>query len=165
VLLGGIIVGVKLNIDKKGNQMAFATLEDFLGTVEVLIFSDCFEKRRNLIRNSSMVLIRGRASTREAEKAKIIASDIIPLERAYQEMEGFLHLKIGTQIAGDDFIPQLKDILVSYPGKSNVILHMRTQKEELKMKVKNIKVKLSRELLNRLKDGLGQENVYLSRNS
>jgi len=165
VLLGGIIVGVKLNIDKKGNQMAFATLEDFLGTVEVLVFSDCFEKKRNLIRNGSMVLIRGRASTREAEKAKIIASDIIPLEKAYQEMEGFLHLKIGTQIAGDDFIPQLKDILASYPGKSNVILHLRTQKEELKMKVKNIKVKLTRELLNKLRDGLGEENVFLSRNS
>jgi DNA polymerase-3 subunit alpha len=165
VVLGGIIVGVKPNIDKKGKQMAFATLEDFLGAVEVLIFSDCFEKRRNLVRNGSMVLIKGRTSTREAEKAKIIASDIIPLDKAYQEMEGLLHLKLGTQIAGDDFIPQLKDILSSHPGKSGVILHMKTQEEELKMRVKNIKVKLSRELLKKLKNGLGAENVYLSTNS
>jgi DNA polymerase-3 subunit alpha len=165
VILGGIIAGVKLNIDKKGNQMAFATLEDFLGTVEVLVFSDCFEKRRTLVRNGSMVLIRGRASTREGEKAKVVAFDVISLDKVYQEMNGFLHLKIGSQIAGDDFIPQIKNILSAHQGKSGVILHMRTQKEELKMKVKNIKVQLSRELLNKLREGLGKENVYLSKNS
>jgi len=42
---------------------------------------------------------------------------------------------------------------------------MRTQKEELKMKVKNIKVQLSRELMKKLREGLGKENVYLSKNS
>lgn len=165
VVLGGIIVEVKPKIDKKGNQMAFVTLEDFLGAVEVLIFSDCFERRRNLIRKGSMVLIKGRASTREAEKAKIIASDIIPLEEAYQGMGGFLHLMIGSQVAGDDFIPQLKAILSSHSGESSVILHLRTQKEELRMGVKNIKVRLSRELVKILKDGLGEENVYISKNS
>jgi DNA polymerase-3 subunit alpha len=165
VILGGIIVGMKPNIDKKGNQMAFATLEDFVGTVEVLVFSDCFERKRNLVRNGSMILVTGRASTREAEKTKIIVSEIIPLDKAFQEMDGFLHLKIGSQIAGDDFIPQLKDIFSSHPGKSSVILHMRTQKEELRMKVKNVKIKLSRELLKELKDGLGKENVFISRNS
>jgi DNA polymerase-3 subunit alpha len=165
VILGGIIVGMKPNIDKKGNQMAFATLEDFVGTVEVLIFSDCFERKRNLVRNGSMILVKGRASTREAEKTKIIVSDIIPLDKTFQEMGGFLHLKIGPQIARDDFIPQLKDIFASHPGKSNVILHMRTQKEELKMRVKNVKVKLSRKLLQELKEGLGEENVFISKNS
>ncbi len=165
VILGGIIVGVKPNIDKKGNQMAFITLEDFLGTVEVLVFSDCFEKRRTLVRSGSMVLIRGRASTREGEKAKVIAFDVLPLDKVYQEMNGFLHLRIGSQIAGDDFIPQIKNILSTHHGKSSVILHMRTQKEELKMKVKNIKVQLSRELMKKLREGLGKENVYLSKNS
>jgi len=165
VILGGIIAGVKPNIDKKGNQMAFATLEDFLGTVEVLVFSDCFERKRNLVRNGSMVLIKGRTSTREAEKAKIIASDVISLDRAYEEMGGFLHLKLGTQIAGDDFVPQLKEILSSHAGKSKVILHLRTEKEELKMGVKNIKVKLSRELMKKLREGLGEENVFISQGS
>lgn len=162
VILGGIIVGVKPNIDKKGNQMAFATLEDFLGTVEVLVFSDCFERKRSLVRNGSMVLIKGRTSTREAEKAKIIASDVISLDKAYQEVGGLLHLRIGPQIAGDDFVPQLKETLSSHAGKSKVILHLRTEKEELKMGVKNIKVKLSRELIKKLREGLGEENVYIS---
>ncbi|MGB2698473.1 MAG: DNA polymerase III subunit alpha, partial [Candidatus Zixiibacteriota bacterium] len=165
VILGGIIVGVKPNIDKKGNQMAFVTLEDFLGTIEVLVFSGCYEKRRTLVRNGSMILVSGRASTREGEKAKIIAFDVLSLDKVYQEMDGFLHLRIGSQIAGDDFIPQIKNILSAHQGESSVILHMRTQKEELKMKVKNIKVQLSRDLLKKLREGLGNENVYLSKNS
>ncbi|KPK99346.1 MAG: DNA polymerase III subunit alpha [candidate division Zixibacteria bacterium SM23_73_3] len=154
--IGGVITQVKTKIDRKKKQMAFATLEDFVGRVEVVIFSDCYEKNRRFIRADSMVLARGRASTREGEKAKLVASDIISLSKAYQKMKPPMHIQLvssGTR----------KEILSLHPGKSQVFLHVRTDDEELKMRLKNMEVEISRDLLAKLKSLCGDKNVYLNR--
>jgi len=50
VTVGGILTAIKPMTDKKGNQMAFATLEDFSGHVELILFSDCFEKAKEILK-------------------------------------------------------------------------------------------------------------------
>jgi DNA polymerase-3 subunit alpha len=163
VYIGGVITHVKTNIDRKKKQMAFATLEDFVGTVEVVVFSDCFEENRRIIRAESMVLVKGRASTKEGEKAKVVASEVISLSKVYQKMKAVLHVLLLTSGASEDILNELKQVLSSYPGKSPVILHVRTDQEELKMKLKNISVEVSKELLEKLKCLCGEKNVYLNR--
>jgi len=167
--MGGVITNVKTNIDRKKKQMAFATLEDFVGSVEVVVFSDCFEKNRRIIRPESMVLVRGRASTKEGEKAKVVASDVISLSKVYQKMKTTLHVLLLKSGASHDILTELKEILSSQPGKTPVILHVRTDDsaeggQELKMRLKNISVEVSKELLEKLKSLCGTKNVYLNRN-
>ncbi len=161
--IGGIIANVKTSIDRKKKQMGFATLEDFMGTVEVVIFSDCFEKNRRLIRADSMVLVKGRASTKEGEKAKVVASDIIGLSKVYQKLKPFLHVLLVSSGDSQDMVTELKDILSAHPGKSPVILHVRTNDEELKMKLKKTGVEVSGQLLYRLKCLCGEKNVHIER--
>jgi DNA polymerase-3 subunit alpha len=171
VYIGGVITQVKINIDRKKKQMAFATLEDFVGTVEVVVFSDCFEENRRIIRPESMILVKGRASTKEGEKAKVIASEVTSLSKVYQKMKTMLHVLLLTSGASEDILNELKQILSSHPGKSPVILHVRTDQaggeigepKELKMRLKNISVEVSKELLEKLKCLCGEKNVYLNR--
>lgn len=163
LLIGGIITHVKTSLDRKKKQMAFATLEDFVGRIEVVIFSDCYEKNRRIIRADSMVLVRGRASTKEGEKAKVVASDIIGLSKAYQKLKPSLHVLLFSSGASEDIVSELKEILSFYPGKSSVILHVRTDDQELKMRLKNPEVEVSKELLARLKSLCGDKNVYVNR--
>jgi DNA polymerase-3 subunit alpha len=171
VYIGGVITQVKINIDRKKKQMAFATLEDFVGTVEVVVFSDCFEENRRIIRPESMVLVKGRASTKEGEKAKVVASEVTSLSKVYQKMKTMLHVLLLTSGASEDILNELKQILSSHPGKSPVILHVRTDQaggelgepKELKMRLKNISVEVSKELLEKLKCLCGEKNVYLNR--
>jgi DNA polymerase-3 subunit alpha len=163
VYIGGVITNVKTNIDRKKKQMAFATLEDFVGSVEVVVFSDCFEENRRIIRSDSMVLVKGRASTKEGEKVKVVASDVTSLSKVYQKMNTMLHVLLLTSGASEDIIAELKGVLSSHPGKSPVILHVRTDQEELKMRLKNISVEVSKELLEKLKCLCGEKNVYLNR--
>ncbi len=164
VSLGGLITNLKMNIDKKGKQMAFVTLEDFLGTVEVVIFSDCFEKNKKILKADAMVLIYGRASTKEQEKPKLIASEIYLLSKIYQETKPVLHLKVFPTSVDKDFIDQLKELLSFHPGESPVVLHCLYEFEEIKVRLKNNKIQLSRELLEKLTHLLGEENLYLSQN-
>jgi DNA polymerase-3 subunit alpha len=166
--IGGVITHVKTSVDRKKKQMAFATLEDFVGSVEVVVFSDCFEKNRRIVRPESMVLVKGRASTREGEKAKVIASDVIGLSRVYQKMKTTLHVFLLKSGASHDILTELKEILSSQPGKTPVILHVRTDdstegEQELKMRLKNISVDVSKELLEKLKCLCGEKNVYVNR--
>ena len=161
--IGGVITHVKINIDRKKKQMAFATLEDFVGTVEVVIFSDCYEKSRRITRLDSMVLVKGRASTKEGEKAKVVASDTISLSKVYQKMKPPMHILLFSSGTSQDIVTELKEILSLHPGKSQVFLHVRTDNEELKMRLKNTEVEVSKDLLAKLKDLCGEKNVYLNR--
>ena len=161
--LGGIITHVKTNIDRKKKQMGFATLEDFTGTVEVVIFSDCYEKNRRIIRADSMVLVKGRASTKEGEKPKIVASDVMSLSKLYQKIKPPLHVLLLSSGTNQDIVSELKELLSVHPGKSPVILHVRTNDEELKMRLKNTEVELSKDLLTKLKCLCGEKNVYVNR--
>jgi len=162
VTLGGLITNLKMNIDKKGKQMAFVTLEDFLGTVEVVVFSDCFEKNKKILKPDAMVLIYGRASTKEQEKPKLIASRIYLLSKIYQELKPVLHLKVFPNSMEEGFVDRLKESLSFQPGESQVILHLLYEFEEIKVRLKNNKVQLSRELLEKLSNLLGEENLYLN---
>ena len=64
VTIGGIVATVKTNIDKRGNTMAFVTVEDYTGSVELIFFSDCYEKRKEDTVSEKKVLITGRIATR-----------------------------------------------------------------------------------------------------
>lgn len=162
VYIGGVITHVKTSIDRKKKQMAFVTLEDFVGTVEVVIFSDCYEKNRRIIRSDSMVLVKGRASTKEGEKPKVVASDIMSLSKAYQEMKPSLHILLFSSGTGEDIVSSLKEMVSAHPGKSPVILHVKSDDQELKMKLKNT-VEVSHGLLDSLKGLIGEKNVFLNR--
>jgi len=56
VSLGGIVQNLKINYDKQGRQMAFITLEDFFGVIEIITFADLYEKSKQLIQVDARLL-------------------------------------------------------------------------------------------------------------
>ncbi len=81
VVIGGIIKNTKPHIDKNGKNMAFATLEDMSGEVELVIFSDVFEQFYNLIYDNEKVLVFGKASVGNENRAKIIVDTVLLLDK------------------------------------------------------------------------------------
>ena len=165
VVIGGVITRIKFNMDKKGKRMAFATIEDFAGATEVVVFSDCLEKAKEAVQPDSVVVVRGRSSTKEGERAKVVAFDVSGLESIYRDKKLVLHVLLDAEHSHRDFIINLKDTLSSQPGETNVILHVNSNGKELKAKLKNISIKLSKELLEKLRKAVGEQKVYLDRNA
>ncbi len=162
VSIGGILTNLKTNIDKKGKQMAFATLEDFLGQVELVIFSDIFEKFRELIYTDSLVWAKGRTSTKEGEKPKIIVNHFLPLEELNQKLPAKLHLLLGKQDFDSSSFDNLKKLLAFSQGNTPVFLHVNTtSQEKVSVRLKSITVQLSEKLLGDLKQLVGEDNIYL----
>jgi len=85
VAIGGIITGVKRTVTKGGSAMAFLTLEDLTGSVEVIVFPRTYEQVHFLLKRDSVVVVRGKVDISE-QQAKILAERIMPLDEA-EEVE------------------------------------------------------------------------------
>ena len=79
VTIGGIIASKKIKATKNDNLMAFLTLEDLYGQVEVIVFPQILSKYQDLIIEENIILVKGKISIKEEEEPKIICEEIIPV--------------------------------------------------------------------------------------
>lgn len=80
VVIGGMITDKTVKTTRTGSLMAFVTVEDLLGTVEVIVFPKDFEKYKRYLDLDSKVYICGRVSLEEDKPSKLIASNVIPFD-------------------------------------------------------------------------------------
>ena len=133
--LGGIIDGVNMKITKNNENMAFVTLLDTLGTLEVIVFPKTFEKYRRLIFAGSKVLIKGRAQVSEDE-GKLIASDIISLDEALlsekqKQTEVWILFEDSDDYKKNE--QNLSQLLMDYRGFAPVFVQLRQEKKGMKL--------------------------------
>jgi DNA polymerase-3 subunit alpha len=165
VSVGGIVTGVKTNVDKKGGRMAFVNIEDFTGSVEVIVFSDLFGKREPILQPDAMIVVKGRTSTREGEKPKIIASDLTLLSAAAKEFGTTVNLYLPVSEWDSAGGKDLLEHILSKPGECPVLLHLQTDEGEVLVDLKEKKVDASRDWIEQAKLILGEENVRLGEGS
>jgi len=160
VTVGGILTAIKPMTDKKGNQMAFVTLEDFSGHVELILFSDCFEKAKEILEIDRIVLTSGRISTREGEQPKILSSEVLAMEKITERFNCQLVIKLNPHCA-DEIIEQALATLDKFRGGVPVLLATRENGSEVYIKSRRYAVTLDFKLLNNLKELLGDSAAYL----
>ncbi|HHY39569.1 MAG TPA: DNA polymerase III subunit alpha, partial [Clostridia bacterium] len=85
VMIAGVITGGKRINTKAGEPMAFVTIEDLTGSVEVVVFPKVFQKRKDLIETDKVVAAKGTVSVEEEGEAKILAEDLLTLEEALKQ--------------------------------------------------------------------------------
>ena len=88
-VMAGIILEKKTKATRKGDMMAFITLEDLYGSTEMLIFPKTYEKYRHLLEPDTLVSIYGHLSVREDEPAKLLADAVLPLSAETLSMDAF----------------------------------------------------------------------------
>ncbi len=160
VTAGGILTATKTMIDKKGNMMAFATLEDFTGSVELILFSDCYEKSRESVAVDRMVLVTGKVNTREGEAPKIVCSEVLGLEKLTERFNCQLVIKVDSGCP-EATIESALAILDDFQGTAPVLLAARDNGSEVYIRSNRYHVNPNFELLNHLKKILGETSAYL----
>jgi len=160
VTIAGIVVKTKIIPDKKGNMMAFVTIEDYTGGVELLIFSSCFEKSKEFVEDEKLVLVTGRVSTKEGEAPKVIANEVFPLEQLTEHFNCQLVIKVNKDCP-DNTIDEALSSLENYRGNTPVILTISENGSEVYIESKKYNVTPDFKLLNSLKELLGESSAYL----
>ena len=154
VVIGGMITSKKVKTIKTNQLMAFITIEDLVGTVEVLVFPKIYEKNRPAFTEENKVFVRGRASIGDDPVGKLICEEVIP----FTDIPNELWLQFENQAFYESHIDDVMAALRDSDGKDRVVMYL---KEERKMRrlSENWAVLAGPDLLGRLYRILGEKNV------
>lgn len=151
IRIGGLVRGVKVIRTKKGEPMAFVTLEDMHGTVEITVFSSLYAEIVDLLVEDNPVLVQGEVQ-RDEKSLKILADSAITMDKAEETWTADIHLNLDTSVVERKQLLQLYEIIKRHPGSCKVYLHLQDSEktdtiialpESLRLKAG---VKLTREI-------------------
>ena len=153
-IIGGMITAKTIKHTKSDQTMAFLTLEDLLGTVEVVVFPRDYEKNREILEPDNKVFIRGRVSEEDEKPSKLICEQVIPFDRVKKE----LWLQFPNKA---DYLAKEQIIfgyLADSDGEDEVIIYCQAERA-IKRLPKNRNVRIEKGLLSRLMNLLGEKRV------
>ena len=155
----GIVNGYKEIVTKKGDRMAYITLEDTKGIIEAIIFPDLFSKHLFVIKSDKPLFINGTVEKTEEGNTRIIAKNIVLLEDVTNGMRKMIKIKINCEIFKKEDLRKLKDILYSLKGNSKVALEFQFNGEKHYFNIQNLRVDHNKMdvLLKHFKDSIDYE--------
>jgi len=122
VLIGGIFNKVKITVTrKKAEKMAICSLEDLDNFVEVLVFPRTYLRFPDMVKEDNLVYIHGRLNMRE-EEPKIVAEDIIPLEKVKEKYTRSVLIKLSTPGLEENMMKRIKGCIERFKGKTPVLI-------------------------------------------
>ena len=153
-IIGGIIATLAIKYTKTNKTMAILTLEDLLGTVEVVVFPRDYEKYKEYLQEENKVFIRGRVSEEDDAPSKLICESVVPFSQTRKE----LWLQYADK---DTFLAQeqmLYDLIGSSDGRDEVVIYCKKERV-VKRLGRNRNVQVEPGLLSRLMNYLGDSCV------
>lgn len=160
VKIMGIISTVTRKQTKNGDTMAFITIEDTDGAVEVIVFPKLYSKYANIIYNGNVVMLGGRLSVKEEETPKIILDFAEIAESIEANQTKKVGLFIRTENENTEIYKECTGILSSCPnGELPVYFYFSNSKKYFPCK----KINLEDSVLNSLKIVAGEKNVILQK--
>jgi DNA polymerase-3 subunit alpha len=120
----GILKEVKEITTRTGRRMAFSQLEDFRGTVELVIFSDVYEKYRALLTADRVVAVKARIDTSRGEP-KLLVESLLEPEGLKEKTARTVHVRFAAEEVKEEQILRLRDFIVGKPGECGVYFHIR----------------------------------------
>ena len=120
--LGGIVDQVKVISSRKKEPLHFLRLEDFEGSLEVVVFADVYAECQQCVRKGATVLVNGRV-VQENGVTRLVASSIMPLEEAVIRLAASVHLHFNVEGLTAQALRELRRLIGSEPGSCPVYLH------------------------------------------
>ena len=154
--IGGIIAAKTIKYTRKNQTMAFITIEDLMGTVEVIIFPRDYEKNRLYLEEENKVFVRGRVSEEDEAPSRLICEEIIPFKRTKRE----LWLQFDSKESFRQQEKELYDMISVSEGEDTVVIYCKAERA-MKRLGANRNVRAESGLLSRLTNYLGESCVKL----
>ncbi len=123
VKLAGLVKRIKEINTRKGERMAFISLEDLAGDVEVTVFADLYQQSRDLLHSAEPLIVSG-VREGDADTPKVLAQEICPIHEAPQRFSRGIRIKISTRGAHPHQVKDLRQILARHRGRLPVRLHV-----------------------------------------
>ena len=157
--IGGIIAKVTNKSARNGKPMAFLTLEDLFGTVEVIVFPADYVLNRPLIVEGKRVLIKGKVTIDSDADGKLIAERIIDLEETGKEL--WIQFQNRADYEKHERYINSLNTVDELRGQTPIRLYLKEEKQIRKMPA-SYNINLDEDFLSVLKGRFGEENVKVT---
>lgn len=154
VRIGGMITDKVIKYTKNNKAMAFITLEDLVGTVEIIIFPKDYERYAKYLENDAKVFVEGRVTAEEDRNGKLICEKII----SFDEVKRELWLQFSSKSDFEEKEGALYGKMMDADGSEHVVIYLAAEKQ-MKRLPENRNVAITKELLEDLENFLGKNNV------
>ena len=154
VIIGGMITERTIKYTRNNKVMAFLTVEDLVGTVEVVVFPRDYEKWQTLITDDARVFIQGRVNAEDDRPSKLILEKVHSFEDIPREI--WIQFKDKAEYSAAE--AELQSFLQSASGTSTVVIYLKDVKA-MKRLPAAFCIRINEEILSELKKKYGESNV------
>lgn len=152
--VGGMITTKTMKATKTNKMMAFITIEDLVGTVEVIVFPRDYEKIGKMLNVDDKVFVSGRISAEEDRASKMILESIRPFSEPKKEL--WIQFTDVEEFKRRE--PELLSTIMDSEGSDSVIIYVKKEKMK-KVLPASRNIKITDELLGQLYQMFGEKNV------
>ena len=156
VVIGGIITEKTIKYTKQNKAMAFITIEDLFGTVEVIIFPRDYEKYSRYLNEDEKVFVAGHANVEEDKNGKLICEKIYSFDDTKRE----LWLQFATKESYEEKEKELYSRLYGSDGNDEIVIYIASPRA-MKRLGQNYNIHINPELVGNLTEFLGEKNVKI----
>ncbi|MGD8492838.1 MAG: DNA polymerase III subunit alpha [Desulfobacterales bacterium] len=125
VRIGGLVRSIKIIKTKRGDLMAFVTIEDLHGAVEATVFSRVYTSVSDLLVEDSAIFIQGQVQ-KDEQSVKILAEKVVAMEKAEETWTASIHFNIEMSRTDREALVSLHKILKKHTGNCKAYLHLRS---------------------------------------
>lgn len=154
VVVGGMIAAKTVKYTRNNQAMAFLTVEDLTGSVEIIVFPKDYERYNRFLNDEEKIFVVGHATVEEEQDGKVICERIVPFDDTRKE----LWLQFPTKSDFSEKEQQVYEILRDSDGNDEVVIYISDVKA-FKRLPRNRAVGTNSVLLARLTEFLGEKNV------
>ena len=154
VVIGGMVAGKTVKTTRSNQLMAFITLEDLMGSVEVIVFPKDYEAHRELFVEDAKLFIRGRVSIGDDPVGKLVCEQVVPFSRIPREL-WIQFADKESYMAGER---ELLDMLKTSEGQDRVVIYLGRERAK-KVLPAGWSVDASGVLVEELTRKLGEKNI------
>jgi len=160
VRIGGLIRSTKIIKTKKGDLMAFVTIEDLHGAVEATVFSRVYATVKDLLVEDNPVLIQGQIQ-KDEQSVKILAEKVVAMDKAEEIWTASIHFNLEISRTDREALAKLHEILQRHPGGCRAYLHLQSpeKSDSIVALPDSLKLKVGGGLIREVNELLGYNAV------
>jgi DNA polymerase III subunit alpha len=167
VVIGGMVTRIRYNLTKNGRnagaKMAVFVLEDLQGSAEVVLFPDVLNQFGACLVEDTVVFVKGKTDFRR-ERPNIIASEVIPLERAREKLAKGVWLRLDASDVTVEKVREIRTICQHHKGSRALTVVVRTDKGKVYATAdRSLAVNPDVEFCRKMKQLIGEQNLILSK--
>ena len=153
-IVGGMIDTITLKTTRNGKTMAFITLEDLYGVMEILIFPNVLERYRYMLKENEKIFVKGKVSIGDDEQGKLICDQIISFDKVPREL--WIQFKDKNEYMFKE--NELLEVIRNSDGNDTLIIYCKADKAK-KVFPRNMRINADADMVNRLSEKYGEDNV------